>query len=369
VALLERAHAAAPSLVRVTVALGDLYLGTGNPQKAMDLANAVTGPAAGSTQILGLRASAYLALGQKKEALATDQDILKQDPNLVGVRRQLVALLIDAGDLESARNALAAGIAANPQNYQLYQDMILIDLKSTGIDAALATADRLQAENRDVPAIRALKGDTYLAANRLADAIAAYTDANNAAPSGQLVARIAAAMIRSGKTDDATKVLQVWLAAHPSDLAVAEQASEISIATGKLADARTTLEAMLKQRPHDAVVLNNLAWVYQQTGDGARAQSLARQAYVLSPGPQTADTLGWILTTSGNPGDGLPLLRQATSQSSVDPRILYHYAVALKDTGNRDEAKKNLQTVVASKGEFKEKTDAQKVLDDLAKGS
>ena len=41
---------------------------------------------------------------------------------MIGARRQLVALLIEAGDFESARNVLTAGIAASPRNYQLYQD-------------------------------------------------------------------------------------------------------------------------------------------------------------------------------------------------------------------------------------------------------
>jgi Flp pilus assembly protein TadD len=126
---------------------------------------------------------------------------------------------------------------------------------------------------------------------------------------------------------------------------------------------------VLKQKPHDAVALNNLAWVYQQTGQDDKAQVLARQAYILSPGAQTADTLGWILTTTGKPADGIALLRQASVENSTDPRITYHYAVALKDTGNRDEAKKQLQLVTAAKGDFKEKTDAQKLLDDMAKGS
>jgi hypothetical protein len=64
------------------------------------------------------------------------------------------------------------------------------------------------------------------------------------------------------------------------------------------------------------------------------------------------------------------LLRQATGEaSSADPRILYHFAVALKDTGAKDEAKKALETVVANKAEFKEKAEAQKLLDDLSKGA
>ena len=43
--------------------------------------------------------------------------------------------------------------------------------------------------------------------------------------------------------------------------------------------------------------------------------------------------------------------------------------VALKDSGDRDGAKKQLELVVAAKGDFKEKAEAQKVLDALSKGS
>ena len=117
------------------------------------------------------------------------------------------------------------------------------------------------------------------------------------------------------------------------------------------------------------MALNNLAWVYQQQGKDKEAQALARQAYVLSPSPQTADTLGWILTTSGDPKSGATLLRQASNGMISDPRILYHFAVALNDTGDKDGAKKALATVVANQAQFKEKELAQKLLDDLSKGT
>ncbi|MFL5254414.1 MAG: tetratricopeptide repeat protein [Rhodopila sp.] len=176
-------------------------------------------------------------------------------------------------------------------------------------------------------------------------------------------------MLRAGRTPDAIKYLQEWLGAHPDDLAAKQQLSEIYLANNNLPDAQKYLEQVLQVKPHDAVALNNLAWVYQQLGNAAKARELGQQAYILSPGPQTADTLGWILTTSGKAGDGLPLLRQASAEGGTDARIVYHYAVALKDTGNRSEAKKQLETVVAAKGDFKEKAEAQKLLDDMAKGS
>ena len=268
---------------------------------------------------------------------ATYTEILKNDGNVIGARRQLVALLIDAGDFESARNVVTAGIALSPRNYQLYQDYVMIDLKSTGIDAALATADRLQSQDRDFAGIRALKGDIYLAANRPADAVTAYTDANNAAPSSLLVTRLAGALLRAGRADDATKLLLDWLGKHADDMVATEQVAEIDIATGKFDDAAKYLEMLLKQKPHDPVALNNLAWVYQQQGNDAKAQALARQAYVLAPSPQTADTLGWILTTSGNAQSGVALLRQASGDG--DSRSAYPVPLRGGPEGHRQQGR------------------------------
>jgi cellulose synthase operon protein C len=366
--VLERAHRADPDQTRVTLSLGDVYIRAGSPQKALDLAAAEKGANASATDILSLRGAAYLALGQKKDARDTYAEILKGDSKVVGARRQLVTLLIDAGDFESARNILTAGIAANPRDYQLYQDYVMVDLKSTGIDAALATADRLQSQDRDFSGIRALKGDIYLAANRPADAVTAYTEANASAPSSLLITRLAGALLRAGRGAEANDALLAWLGKHPDDMMATEQMAEINIATGKFDEAAKYLELLLKQKPHEAVALNNLAWVYQQQGKNAAAQALARQAYVLAPGTQTADTLGWILTTSGDPRRGATLLRQASSDGS-DPRILYHYAVALNDSGDRAAAKKALESVVANQSQFKEKDLAQKLLDDLSKGT
>jgi cellulose synthase operon protein C len=369
VVLLEKAHRSEPTALRVTMGLGDLYIRSGEPQKAIELASDANGSAPTAIEMMGLRAAAYLALGKKPEARDQFTELLKQNPNMLGARRQLIALLIEAGDFEAARHIVTEGIAANPRGYQLYQDLVLIDLKSSGIDAALATADRLQSQDQNFPAIRALKGDIYMAANRPLDAVAAFTEANNASPSSLLVTRSAGAMLGAGRTADATKLLADWIDLHPDDATVTEQLADVSIADSKLDDAVKYLTLLLKQKPHSAMALNNLAWVYQQQGDDARAAPLARQAYVLSPGGQTADTLGWILTTSGNAGDGVALLRQANAEIASDPRILFHYAVALKDTGKREAARKALETVVATKGDFKEKTEAQKLLDDLSKGT
>ncbi len=367
-ALVERAHAAEPKNSRLTASLGKLYIRDNKPQKAIELVNAQKDAEATSLPIMGLKVAAQLALGEKDKAIATYTDILQADPRLDGVRQRLIKLLVDDGNYQQARNVVEAGFSVSPHNYQFFQDYAMIDLKDKGLQTALATAEQLQSQNAAfVPAL-ALKGDIYLAANRPDDAMKAYADAEKASPSPMLVMRLAGAQVRLGRKDAAIKTLQDWTTQHPDDLAVREQLAEMQITAGQMDAAVKNLQAILAKKPHDPVALNNLAWVYQQQKD-SRALDLARQAYTLAPSAQTADTLGWILVTSGKPKTGVALLRQASAQGHNDPRILYHYAVALNDTGNKGDAIEVLKAVVSAQGNFTEKTEAQKLLTRLTKGA
>ncbi len=116
-------------------------------------------------------------------------------------------------------------------------------------------------------------------------------------------------------------MLSDWVGKHHDDLAALASLSEIDLAADKIDAAEAELKAVLAKQPREAVALNNLAWIYQLRGD-PRARPMAERAYLLAPTPQSADTLGWVLTRGGEPGRGLVLLRQAAA--SGDPRIAYH---------------------------------------------
>ena len=60
----------------------------------MDLVTAEKPPQSDSIEIRSIRAAASLGLGQKKAARDIYEQILKQDPNIVGARRQLVAIML-----------------------------------------------------------------------------------------------------------------------------------------------------------------------------------------------------------------------------------------------------------------------------------
>jgi cellulose synthase operon protein C len=365
IARVEHARAAAPADPRLAAGLGQLYLRDQQPQKALDVTNDTKG-ASTNEALLGVRVAALVALQRQAQARDTLQQILKLNPASISARRQLMALFMQSSDYESARNVVKEGMAARPRDYQFYQDFVLIDLKAGGVDAALASAQRLADQDRGFVQALALPGDIYLAADRPAAAVKAYVAASATAPSSFLVVRLATAMVRNNQPDEGWQKLAEWSDAHPDDLVVLEALTELDINTRRFDAAEQHLKRLLAKKPHDAVALNNLAWVYQQKGN-PEAKSLALQAYILLPGIQTADTLGWILTQNGDASEGLPLLRQASSTAPTDYRIRYHFAVALNKTGNVDEAVRQLNQVIAAKGNFLEKTDAQALLDELKK--
>jgi predicted Zn-dependent protease len=251
-----------------------------------------------------------------------------------------------------------------PQNPQLVTDRIAIEQAAGGLPAALKIAQELQ-KDPALPTATALEGDAYLAAGERAKAIEAYSKAFERTPSALLAMRIAGAMAPVNLADAAAG-LRDWLAAHPDDTSVAELLANLDIQAKRFPEAMRGLEAVLAKTPDVPVALNNLAWLYQQAGD-PRARAIAQRAYLLASGlPQTADTLGWILTQEGEAATAIGLLRQAAADEKASPAVRYHLAVALNATGRREESQQLLTDLIKNAGAFEEKPAAEKLLAELS---
>jgi cellulose synthase operon protein C len=274
--------------------------------------------------------------------------------------------LLSTNDNDGAKKLLADGLKAVPGDPTLMQYYTGVIARLDGLNAALAAADRLAADPANLPAARALKGDIYVSAGRFADAVTAYGAELRSNPTSALVLRNAAALGAAGRADQAAQGLRDWLAVHPDDADVAAALATLDIVAHRFYDAETHLHVVLTKRPNDAGSLNNLAWVYQQRND-ARARGVAQKAYLLSPSPQIADTLGWILVSQGNAANGLVLLRQAAVLQPDEPSVQYHLAMALNATGQREKAVAALRPIVLGPTNFDEKQEAARLLQELTK--
>lgn len=97
------------------------------------------------------------------------------------------------------------------------------------------------------------------------------------------------------------------------------------------------------------------------------ALAITKREYELRKDIYTADALAWTLYKKGQPAEAKTAISAALNLKSNDARILYHAAMIEKDSGNKAEAKKMLETALKLNPKFDllQAENAQKSLSEL----
>ena len=77
------------------------------------------------------------------------------------------------------------------------------------------------------------------------------------------------------------------------------------------------------------------------------------------------DTYGWILFNSGKRDQGVELLRKAAQGAPREGQIQYHFASALAELGQKEEAKQILREVLGTRRVFVGRDEAVRLLQRL----
>jgi predicted Zn-dependent protease len=316
-----------------------------------------------SPLLLTVRGQIQLAQGRVKDAIDSFRQILLSHPGDQGTRERLIQLLAASKQGDEALRLAREGLALAPGNSTMMRLVVSLVNTTQGLDAALAEIAQLRRDPVNLPAVRMLKGALYMGAKRYADAVAADQEEMKQAPFTALVLATAQALGAAGHQDQALALLRDWVAKQP-DAAVSEAIAAVELSTSNFDAAAEQLQAVIAARPDDVQALNNLAWIYQ-TQHNPKARALAQRAYLLQPTAAVADTLGWILLQGGDAANGIVLMRRAAAAMPNDPAVLYHFAVALKDTGDRDNAARLIAAVLASPAKFGERDAALKLQQEL----
>ncbi len=360
----EAARAAAPANKAFTAMMSDLIVRSGDPRRSVAMLQAMRDSEELPPVLLGAMARAQAAAGLNDEARRTYRDILTATPTDLDARRGQVDLLLRMKDTDAAKASLKDALTNSPGNIGVMSAMVTLESQTSGLDGALRMADDLRRNTANLPNSTVLKGDALMRASRYADAAQAFQEEYRLTPSTPLALRLSNAYASANKDDDAANVLRDALKRMPEDADLSQMLGLLDIRAKRYPDAEKNLVVVLAKRPSDTVALNNMAWLYQRRGD-VRARPLAQRAYLQSPTPETADTLGWIMLSQGEAKSGLSLLSQASAQRPDDASVKYHLAVALKDNGKPEDATKILQAIVANPADFDDKPAARKLLTEL----
>jgi putative PEP-CTERM system TPR-repeat lipoprotein len=359
----ERARQVAPNTDPVpALEILELHVGQSDWVQVKRDANFLAPYSAGDLATADVVATALAKAGDGDAARKVFDRYLQLHSRSDEALEREAAMLLRLGDKAGARDKLVKALAIAPSNLQHLYALVSFDYGADGIDKALGTARAYTAEQ---PAGSAWEvADILVRANRLKDAIAALTAAQAAHPSSSLAFRLAQLLYDDGRAASARALLESWLGGHRDDEVCGLELAEIDAAEGESDQARQLYEQVLAHEPDNVKALNNLA-LLDAKASVPQARDMAERAYNLAPTPQTADTYGWLLASTGDADAALPFLQEASAGAPGDAEVQYHFAAALTATGDRSGARRLLERVLKSSTAFNERGEAQRLLDSL----
>ena len=362
---LERANTENPDEIAPVLALATHYLRIGQPQKAQAITTKylVANPA--NADLVDLLGQAQLAGNNKEGALESYSKLVNLAPTSAVAQFRLATTHLMLKNEAAAELDLNKALALQPT----YSDALVLQariaLKKGNTAAALANARQLQKTAATSAVGHLLEGDIQMALKKPELAIDHYKRVYAAAKSAAVLIQLHQATLLAGKDQQAGELIAQWQKEHPGDRVVPMYLAEASLAKNQFKVAGGMYEAILAQDPKNIEALNNLAWAYQKLND-PRALPTAEAAYKLSGDrPQIMDTLGWMLVQQGNAGRGLPLLQKAVDLAPQDRTIRFHLASGLTKSGDKTQAKKQLEQIVAAGNDFAQIDEARAMLKSL----
>jgi tetratricopeptide (TPR) repeat protein len=242
--------------------------------------------------------------------------------------------------------------------------------------AALGRPEDAEAALRDAvtrfpknPIAYAALGRMLLVHKKDAEALKVLTDGTALAPTEPaLLGDTAMAQWHLGKRDDAIATARRLVNARPRDGHAKFLLAMLIEDSGDNAQAITLYHEVLADDPNNADALNNLANCLIDSGKPKDAIPIARHALEIQPNSaDISDTLGWALLKSNQMTEALMMLKTANTLRPRDQALMYHLAIAQKQSGDAQGARATLVDLLGLPGQFKDGPAARALLTELSK--
>lgn len=348
---LEKVIAAQPSYLQAYALLVNFNLAKKEPQKALSFARTAVSSNPENPNALRLLGVTQSALNDHRAAVSTFMRMTEKDPQSAAALDFLARAQVAAGEVGAAKKSLEKALQIQPGFVDALESLFKLEIKAGANDKALQLAARIQREQPNAVTGYNHEADALMMLGRTEQAIKSYEVAMSKGGGSVVLAKLYKALLLAGKEKLASQRVAEWLAKHPEDLLIRSTIADNHLANKRYREAVTQYEEVLRLlgTTQSIAVLNNLAYAYQQEKD-PRALPTAERVYKLAPQSQTVlDTYGWILAEQGRAKDALPLLRSALDKMPEAKSTRYHYAVALFRSGQKAEAKKEIQILLQGK--------------------
>ena len=365
-ALINKAIAANPKELTPRLALIGLYLKNQDTKKAIAAANDGLSALPDNPELTHALGRAQQAAGDTEAALTTFNKLAQLQPTSPLPWIRIAEVQMQAKNNSAAMQSLKKALTIKPDLVDAQVALMRLEIADGRPKEALTVARDVQRQRPKEPAGFMLEGDVHASQKAWKEAIAAYRAGLKVAPDSTDVAiKLYTALGVSGAAADAEKFSAQWTKDHPKDVNFRRYLADVSLARRDYAGALGQYRTILAIEPNNAMVLNNAAWTAAQLKD-PKALEYAEQANKLVPNnPNIMDTLGNILLEKGDSARGLELMKKAVDGAPNSAGIRLNYARGLIKAGQKDAAKKELETLQKLGDKFAGQAEVTKLMQGL----
>ncbi len=351
--LLRRAVRANVSSVGAQTALVQQLARSGDLPAALESARLAASQNPASLPILELHAVMQEAAGKREDALRSYREMTRLHARAPVPWLKLAAAQARFEDYPGAAQSLRQARQAVPDHVSIATDLVAVLLAGRKPDEAMTVAKDMQARHPRAAIGFHLEGDVHVWLQRWPDAERAYRQALGHEPASGTTGIGLCQMYRAAKRPrEAASCVNNWLSRYPDDLTMREYAAESALALRDFSGAAKHYQFIAAKAPHSPLALVRYAGVLGRLRD-SRSLELADRAVKLAPNDaQILDAAGSLHVDRGDPARGLDYLSRARRSSLNRRDIHLHYAMALARTGRIAEARREMQQLRDSAGDF-----------------
>jgi cellulose synthase operon protein C len=340
-------------------------LALGDTAAALTAARDAAAALPGNPTIQDTLGRAQLAANDAASAVATLKQLTAQHSTNPGYQVRLAEALMATKDIEGARRALEAALKVQPDFQPARRGLVTLAMRQDKPQDALALVREMQkADPKNVDAFL-LEGDIENSRRNWAGAISAYRTALSKSRTTDIAMRLHMALRSGGREAEADKLAAEWTRTNPKDGSFRYYQGDLALARGELAAAEEHYRAVLTAQPRNALAMNNIAYLLLRQGKPG-ALALAQRSNELLPGrPQLMDTMALALASEKKLPEAIEMQRAAIARAPADPSLKLTLARLLIQSGNKANARAELEELAKLGDRFRDQAEVGKLLRSL----
>jgi Flp pilus assembly protein TadD len=277
----------------------------------------------------------------------------------------------DDGRVEESEKNFEHALELQPGSLDILTSLTQLDLERGGNALAVARLQHLLSRDPGNARLLDLLGGTYLAAKDLTNATDTLTKATRLDPGSWVPYRdLGQVRLAAGDVDGAIEKYRTAFKLAPTQPRVVTELGSLYERLGRIEEAIACYDALYESGDSSGrqLAANNLAMllVSYRTDAASLNRAHALTANFASSGNASLlDTAGWVHFKRREYRDAVITLERAVDRSPDSKVIRYHLGMAQLRLGERELARRNLETALSGSGSFAGAEEARSALASL----